>query len=337
MSDRPLHSPGDWHGRLATEADAEAILELLEASYDSWPSHEITCTKLDHLRWKLFSRDAVRRCQVVMEAGGRIIGLNAVFRQQIKLKDRLRSSYQFVDLAVLPAYQHRGVIPAARRFAIDARVPYGDVLFGPPRINPRPGSRARERKQPELRRNAYLRVVVLEGPVVLRARARTSTWLVRTPARLDGRFGGFWEEAARPFDLISAPDEEFLNWRYCDPRAGRWTVHTGEEDGRLLGYIAYRISNDHAYVGGLLALPERLDVVEGLLEEMMRALHRQGVVTAQCWSSSSHPYRAVLRDLGMDAKRRHVRITVHVEGEDVSELQRRDAALHIVAGDTDLV
>jgi hypothetical protein len=39
----------------------------------------------------------------------------------------------------------------------------------------------------------------------------------------------------------------------------------------------------------------------------------------------------------MEKKRRHLRFTIHAEGEDFSGLEDPTAALHIVAGDTDLV
>jgi len=326
-----------WVARFATDADAEAILDLLLAAYGSWPAHEIAVPAVEHLRWKLFGRDDVRAWQIVVEDAGRIIGLNAVFRQPISVRGQLRSAYQFVDLAVHPEHQRRGVIPAARRFAVSARVPYGDVLFGPPRVKPGPAAQSTGRSDPALRRNAYLQALVLEGPVAAPPPARQSSWLLQTPSHFDERIRAFSSDAAQPFDLISAHDKEFLNWRYCDRRAGRWTVHTAEEDARLLGYIAYRISGDSAYVGGLLALPDRLDVVESLLGEMMRSLQGQGVPAVQCWTTSSHPYRAVLRDFGLDKKRRYVRLTVHADGEDLSDLEDRTATLHITAADTDLV
>ncbi len=292
---------------------------------------------VEHVRWKFFGRDDVRPWQIVVEDGGRLIALNAVLRQPINVKGRPRSAYQFVDLAVLPEYQRRGVIPAARRFAVSARVPYGDVLFGPPRVKPGVASQRTGRSDPALRMNAYLEALVLEGPVAVPPSARKSSLRIQTPSHFDERIRAFSDDAARPFDLTSAHDEAFLNWRYCDPRAGRWTVHTAEEGPRLLGYITHRISGHRAYVGGLLALPDRLDVVESLLEGMMRSLRGQDVGAVQCWAASSHPYGAVLRDFGIEKKRRYVRLTVHADGEDLSDLEDRTATLHIAAGDTDLV
>jgi GNAT superfamily N-acetyltransferase len=334
---QPSHASDNWTARFATEADAEGILDLLVTTFGTWPLHEITVSPLEHLRWKLLTRNDVRSLQVVVEDGGRIVGLNGVFRQWIKAKGQRRHAHQVVDLAVLPEYQNRGVISATRRFVVSDRIPHCDVLFGPRgRVEAREAIRRTAKWDPTERKNTYLQVFVLEGPVACPPDAQRA-WQLCTPERFDDRVGPFWEEAARPYELISAHDVDFLNWRYCDPRAGRWTVHTAEEDGRLLGYITYRISNSWAYVGGLLALPDRLDVVESLLEEMMRLLHRRGVPAVQCWTVPNHPYLPVMSGLGMDKKRRHLRFTIHAAGDDFSGLEDPAAAVHIVAGDTDLV
>jgi hypothetical protein len=285
MHDAPLpsHPSDNWAARFANDDDAEGILELLVATFGSWPLHEITVPPVEHLRWKLLTRDDARSFQIVVDDGDVIVGLNGIFRQWSNVNGRLRHAHQVVDLAVLPEYQNRGVISATRRFAVSDRIPYCDVLFGPRgRVESREAIRRTGKWDPAVRKNTYLEVLVLEGPVATAPPARQSSWLVQTPAQFDDRVRAFWDEASRPFDLISTHDEEFLNWRYCDPRAGRWTVHTVEEGGKLLGYVTYRVSNNWAYVGELLALPDRLDVVGSLLEEMMRRLHQQGIPSVQC-------------------------------------------------------
>jgi hypothetical protein len=125
--------------------------------------------------------------------------------------------------------------------------------------------------------------------------------------------------------------------RYCDPRAGRWTVHTAEENERLLGYISYRVSKGVGFVGGLLALPDRLDVAEGLLQEAMGSLHRQNVATIQCWCPPRHPYQAVLRRLGIDKRRRTKHLVINAAREEFTFLDDPAASVYFVAGDTDLV
>ena len=39
--------------RRATVEDAPAILAVIEAAFDSWPSFEIPVSRLEHLQWKM--------------------------------------------------------------------------------------------------------------------------------------------------------------------------------------------------------------------------------------------------------------------------------------------
>lgn len=337
----PQHTrhPSDrWLARFYREGDDEGILDLLVQTFGSWPKHEIMVPPLEHLRWKLVARDDVRPWHIVVQDGGRIVGLSAVFRQTIMLQGRSRDAYQLVDIAVLPEYQNQGVTTAARRLAVSDRIPHlGIYMNSGARIEAEPKFRRTRRWDPVKRRDAYVEVLVLEGPATSRPHAHGSSWTIDTPAQFDDRVRLFGEQASLPYDLIDAQHREFLNWRYCDPRAGRWTVHTAEEGGRLLGYITYRVSNGWGLVGGLLALPDRLDVVESLVQEAMRSLHRQGIAAIQCWSVPQHPYRAVLRKLGIEKERRTITLVINAAGEEFTFLDDPAAAVHIVAGDTDLV
>lgn len=332
------HPSDHWSGRFATGADAEGILDLLVETFGSWPLYDIPVSPLEHLRWKFFAREVVRRQQIVIDDGDRIVGLNGFFRQWIKVKGQLRHAHQVLDLAVLPDYQSRGVMSATRRFAVSDRIPDCDVLFGPQgRAESREKIRRTGRWDPAIRPATYLQVFELQGAVVPANRSPGVPWQLCSPSRFDSRVRSFWEEASEPFDLIPAHEEEFLNWRFCDPRAGGWTLRTAEQDGKLLGYITYRESRGTAHVGGLLALPDRLDVVEGLVATMADDCARSGARSVQCWSTAGHPYMPLLTALGLHKKRRHLRFTIHAENEDFSHLEDRSARIHISAGDADLI
>lgn len=308
------------------------------AAFGSWPNGEITVPPLEHLRWKLLARDNARPWHIVVEDAGRIVGLSAVFRQVIKLQGRIRDAYQLVDIAVLPEFENQGVTTAARRLAVRDRIPHlGIYINSGARIEAQPKFRRTRRWDPVPRRDAHVRVLVLEGPVAPSPAEHPESWSIETPAQFDDRIGRFADEATRPYDFIDAHDKEFLNWRYCDPRAGRWIVHTAEAEGRVLGYITYRISNGRGFVGGLLALPNRLDVVDGLVREAMRSLQRQGIAEIQCWSTPQHPYRGVLRQLGIEKKRWTMTLVINAAEEEFTFLEEPSAAVHILAGDTDLV
>jgi hypothetical protein len=50
-----------------------------------------------------------------------------------------------------------------------------------------------------------------------------------------------------------------MNWRYCDPARGRFTVRVAERNGKILGYLVFKISEGSGYIVDLLALPGRID------------------------------------------------------------------------------
>jgi len=52
----------------------------------------------------------------------------------------------------------------------------------------------------------------------------------------------FWEEVSKHYDFIIERKRDYLNWRYCDTRAGDFVVKQAEEDGRILGYVVLRIN-----------------------------------------------------------------------------------------------
>ena len=89
---------------------------------------------------------------------------------------------------------------------------------------------------------------------------------------------------------------DYMNWRYCDPAAGRFTVRAAEQEGRILGYLVFKLSRGEARIADLLALPERTDVVRSLIED---ALFREaGAELASCWMITWHPCNHILRRYG---------------------------------------
>jgi RimJ/RimL family protein N-acetyltransferase len=313
------------------------MLAVLQEAFGGWPQREITVPALAHMRWKLLARDDARPWHIVVEDDGRIVGLSAVFRQTIQLQGRRRHAYQLVDLAVLPEYENQGVTTAARRLAVRERIPrMGIYINSGARTEAQPKFRRTRRWDPVRRQDTQVSALVLEGAVTPQP-AAGAPWSIKTAAHFDERVHAFAEQATQPFDFIDAHDEDWLNWRYCDPRAGRWTLHTAEANGTLLGYVTYRVSNGQGLVGGLLALPDRPDVVESLLRETMRSLSQLGVRSIRCWCAPGHPYQEILRSLGIARPRRTVTLTINASGEEFGYLQEQTARLHIVAGDTDLV
>ena len=183
-------------------------------------------------------------------------------------------------------------------------------------------------------------VDVLEATPKEVASARTDAWSIRRIDHFDDRVDTFWHEASAPFQAFAVRDRDYLNWRYCDPRAGAFEVSIAEEDGRILGYIVSSLSYGDGYIADLLVLPDGLDVAAALIANSFQYFRNAGASEVECWCPPDHPYRPLLRDMGFTKLRRTAQITyqTYTAGPEALEpLRRSGAVVHFMLGDTDLV
>jgi hypothetical protein len=193
---------------------------------------------------------------------------------------------------------------------------------------------------PRVERNleALLRA---RGPV--RAPPAAIAWQVRPIESFDVRVDAFWEEASRPFAFMLVRKRDYLNWRYCDRRAGPFAVKIAEQQGRILGFVVYRVSYGRGYIADLIALPGRLDVAESLLVDAIRDLDSRNVDAVECWSYDRHPYWPLLQQHEFDHKRRTMKAALTLSSKssltpaDLRAVSDHDALIHVMSGDTDLV
>ena len=360
--------------RLFREGDEERMLLLLEQAFGRWPSLEITVDPIDHLRWKL--RAGVYRNHVVAEAGQKIAGMAVTLPRTARAREHALVEWIAVDLAVHPDYQRLGILNAIRKvreesfcgafdFAIGGlgdhpvfkhRTWLGDTprrLIGNrvqvrerpftlaaalARFGPRPG-----RSMRDVARSiglAWRGVLGLArgGPPV----AQRTAWTVREIDSFDERVDRLWEEASPSFDFVLLRDAEFLNWRYCDARAGRFTRFAAEQDGRLLGYAVAQVSYGRGYLSDVLVRPGRLDVLDSLLAHATGRLKQAGVAVAIAWCATLHPYGPVLQRHGWLVRPTRTRDLsyrpLHRGAETkLAFLQDPQTRIHFTTGDVDVV
>jgi hypothetical protein len=359
--------------RNASEADQPELVKLLLRAFRRWPAFEIQVPALEHLRWKMRSVGITARDHFVAEIDGRIVAMMLRIVRRVRLQGRDCLGRDGVDAAVDPGCQGRGLFGAIDDCAEESpRTAEFDLSLWFS-TNPR----TRRRSKPEKWRSptnpiqvlqkpyraraivarrgerhgarlpaplAVLRIELrkavnrlLHPPYVRRARCEGS---IATLERFDERIGGFFDEAARAFDFIVVRSREYLNWRYCDPAAGRFTVRAVEREGRLLGYAALKVADGEGYVADLLALPGRSDVVRSLIEDALRIFREAGVERVTCWMISRHPYSGILRRYGFLDSGKDVGfgyLTVSPTGGDLEFLEDPRARVHLTHGDSDWV
>ena len=359
--------------RNAREDDWPEVVELLLEVFRRWPAFELDVSPLEHLRWKMRSDPIVARHQWVAEIDGRIAATLLRIVRRIRIRGRDFLLRDNVDVAVDPSHGKRGLYraisqhawdspqaselplsfsystnPRVRRKTADERVKtFGNpiqVLEKPHRVR---AIVARRREKYGGRLPAPLAALRIELERILNRlrhcpywRSAKGTWSIATLERFDDRVDGFFEEASEPFDLVIVRDRDYMNWRYCDPAAGRFTVRAAEQQGKLLGYLVSKITEGEGYIADLLALPGRTDVLRSLIEDALRIFRRARVERVCCWMISRHPYNRVLRRHGFIDTKRDVGFTYWAEkfeGCDLGFLADAEARIHLTHGDSDWI
>ena len=359
--------------RNASEADEPQIVELLFKAFQRWPQFEIPTSPIEHLRWKLRSDPIAPRHQWVGEIDGRIVGtiLRVVRRVRVRGRDCL--ARDGVDAAVDPHYEGQRVYSSILEHARDCPQASDFDLGVWYSTNPRTRLRSRSKESQALanpiqvlqkpyraraivaRRREKYAGRVPASLAVLRIKAEAAfnrlwhppflrpakcAWSITTLERFDDRVGKLFDAAAETFDFLIVREKDYMNWRYCEPAGGRFTVRAAEEQGRLLGYLVFKIAEGEGYVADLLVLPGRIDVVRSLVEDALRVFREAGVELVNCWMISRHPYNRVLRKYGFIDTRKDVGFKVRPVTLDESELEflsDERAQIHLTHGDSDWV
>ena len=359
--------------RNAGEADGPQMLELLFRAFHRWPAFEIHVPAIEHLRWKMRSDPIAARHHWVAEVDGRIAAMFLRIVRRVRVRGRDCLARDGVDAAVDPRYQGRGLYGA---ILDHARESPQDGEFGL-RFWYSTNPRTRRRSRPDESKSLANPVQVLEKPYRARAivarrrkkyggrmpaplavlrieletvfnrlghppywRPAKPAWSITTLERFDDRIDGFFDEAARPFDFVVVRTRDYMNWRYFDPAAGRFTVRVAKQQGRLLGYLVFKITEGEGQIADLLALPGRTDVVRSLVEDALHLFREAGVERVTCWMISRHPYNGILRRYGFIDSRRDVGFgyqPVSLDDRDLEFLDDPRARIHLTHGDTDWI
>jgi len=359
--------------RNSGEADEPRMVELLFRAFGRWPGFEIQVSPLDHLRWKMRSDPMAARHHLVTEIVDTIAAMMLVVVRRVRVKGRDCLVRDGVDAAVDPRYQGQRIYgalldyyqqnwrysefdlslwystnPKMRQRGIrQGRKPLGNLIQVLQKPFHARAIVARRRERYGGRMPAPLAVLRIKLESALNRlthppywRGVKRAWSIATVERFDDRIDGFFDEAVQPFDFAVVKSKDYVNWRYCDPAAGRFTVRVAEQEGRFLGYLVLKITEGEGYIADLLALPERADVVRSLIEDAVRLFRAAGVELASCWMTSRHPYNPILRRYGFIDSRKDVGLryrAISLDERDLEFLSDPGARIHMTHGDSDWV
>jgi hypothetical protein len=373
MNDAGDHRPetpeslvrGDAVARFARRGDEDAIVALMLSSFDGWPPFAIGGTPREFLDWYFEPHSTTHGISLVVVIDGRIASASTRILRPALVGGMLHPARLGGYVATSPDFRGRGAYRLLSDFGNRQPQDFAWHLTQVAEvmgITERRGFRAlgnpfevyvamiglpgldRPVRPKGLAKAAGYGGVALWGAARRLRRPAIETCSVRRVTDFDVRVDELWKRAAYDFYFIPLRDAEFLNWRYCDPRAGSFTVCIAEEGSDLLGYVVLRTDKRRAHLVDMLVDPRRNDALQLLSEIALQESRAAGADSVECWLFGHHPYRDALERAGFvrfPARSKRLARQVRIEsfGIDRSSIAYLDsplATIHLMEGDTDL-
>jgi GNAT superfamily N-acetyltransferase len=314
--------------------DEEEIVEFLQLAINGWPKFDLDCTPIDHWRWKYQNNFLKSKIITLALSDKRIIGSIHAIPLKTKIFDEIILCSLGGDVAVHPEFRRKGVRNhmdevEARYILATSGIEYTYVITGNPiaikMLN-------RDKKFNYFPVDAVNLARIQDIHLHLKKWPTDRPWLIKVgfyvlkiyndlrnvisgyepPRRdlnileidsFDSRIEDFWKKISKNYNFIMELSRNYLNWRYCDPRGGKFIVKQAEDDGQIVGYSVIRINNyreDYpvGYFVDLLTLPHRLDVTDALVADAVKYFDSQDVNFVTYLGIKNHPSETILKRHG---------------------------------------
>jgi len=313
--------------------DEEEIVELLELVFDGWPKFDLGCSALDHWKWKYLDNPLNTSFIALGVSEDGIIGVNHSFPHRIKIGDDILLGTYGSDLAVHPGFRQIGVKTRTHDLKEEMRKPAGISVTYSVSGNPIVIQSRLRRGRPMFPHPVINLVRIRDIDRQIKAMPVKHAWLtkrgfnairtfneirnvfrasggvdeelrVREIRAFDERIESFWDEVSKHNGFIIERNTDYLNWRYCDPRAGGFIIKQAEsEGGDVHGYIVIKINRyrkDYpiGFIADLITLPGRLNVADLLVVDAMRCFDASDVNIVNFLVPKNHPNENVMRRNG---------------------------------------
>ena len=351
--------------RRAEEHDLEDIATFLKRVFErpGWPALENSESAVDYLRWKIWDKSVSRSQQLIAEANSRIVATFLTVIREFSVRGQTMRARERVDAAVDPAYRGRGLMrdlqtysnehldtgidlvisftlaPQMARIRVGLTQPLGNDIRAWVRPLSLRGLLEAAHQAPRFSHTMRLLRSFLSRRSVSNVRTlRQPAWVIRTTEDFDERIDSLFSAASRAFDFIELRDQQALNWRYRDPRAGQYKIRIAEQNDRVGAYCVTRRSQRKGYIIDMLALPSNAALARLMIEDAVQRLTAQAVDVIECWLPERHPYVESLRQLcftcayspGFEYR------SIPGDREELRFLKDPQARIHMTRGDSDI-
>jgi hypothetical protein len=310
-------------------------VELLKKTFPKWNNFD---DPLGLWRWKYINTPQ-RTLIIVAVADNKIVGCYHSLVYNAKLGSEITSLGYSDDLAIDTDYRGLGIFPkleksngeilatlakyhfysAVNPIIVKSWIKYHRAVF------PFPVTRMIKTNDIDLQlqmRPMKNSLLVKLGYIFLKYLNMINS-LFRTPIKHSDEFeitrisefdegiDSFWEKVKDDYSFILEKKHEYLNWRFSDNSRGnhiKFQVMSGDE---ILGYavIGYKEGHIEGLIVDLLALKDRLDVADALLDHVCEFFDGTGIKTVFYQVVEGHPYQMLFKRKGFIDSRSRPNIT----------------------------
>lgn len=361
-----------YYTRFYEPGDEKSIIKLLEKSFGTWPNIDVD--PLSHWYWKYPENPYWKNDIVVALRGEEIIGCKHSVYFKLKLGDNIIECSLGSDLAVHPDWRRRGISKKIRDMSTYARTEiysqdFSFYVSSNPLMIPDFKKRSNSlnhdvlvfvkiedidlqlKKMPmqysSLSKIGYKALVILHkfGNLFRKKLSKPEVKITFTDS-LDERMNSFWSKVSKEYEFIVVRDIKYLNWRYLDPRAGKFTLLLAEEKSSISGFIAIHVNTKSEYPIGyivdLLTLPNRSDIGYELINEALKYFKKNNVNIITSLAVKGHPNEKILGRAGFINSRRKLNLFLGRKSrlsQDKKTFEiikgRRPEKIHLMYGDID--
>jgi ribosomal protein S18 acetylase RimI-like enzyme len=358
-----------WSGAEITPELLAATLEILRAAFPRWPPFEVPVPPIDHLTWKLEHPGWAASSVVGEMLDDVMTGVTLRLHRMFRIGGTSLQARDWVDHCLHPDHQASGIYRRLAGTWKEQRSEYDLGVWSTSHPKVVHATRRSEPKYLEIGAGirswllplASAAVLIDRGaedlPVWRRALLSQAAVTVsrlrlalaptrrarRQPAlcsvdRFDQRFSPLVDAAASELDFVQERTPEFLNWRYRDPRGGRFTVRAAEEAGEVVGFAALKTAGGIGYLSDLVTLPGREGIAEALVDAAVDDLRASGVDAVVCRVPARHPLGLLLARGGFVDARLPTGYAISSGRRSLAELRflgEPGARIHFMLGDVD--
>ena len=325
--------------RLYHEGDEAEIIPLFKSVFDEWRDRGEKAH--DYWRWFFEDNPSKGNLIIVVVSDGRIISANSSINLNIKICDQILPSMFGAFNVVHQNFRGKRISSRTRKLKLQILEEQGIRFNYYYTVHPIATSsglrhqyifpknvarcirvrdvdlhiKMKHTQKPLLSSVGYQALTTYEKirKALSEAVEKIGEFTVAEVDRFDDRIDTFWKGISGNYGFIVERNSGYLNWRYCDPRAGDYTILQAEDNEQVIGYAVLGVAEKtpgypEGYILDLLTFPDRLDASNMLIEESLRRFNSKNVNAVHCLTVKDHPFEGVLKRNGFIDSREELNI-----------------------------